>query len=112
MRTAPLSINIDGRMPAMRNRKLTARCIGWVSPAETRVVEEKLKKPALCAGDEEVAENLDTRDRFEFLGIDEIGVHRERVGLAEKLHQAAVFFDEVVGKHCYSETALTRAQHT
>ena len=47
------------------------------------LLKEKLKVPALCVGDEEVAENLDARDRLEFLRIDEIGVHRERVGLAE-----------------------------
>src|SRR5262245_61804342 len=67
--------------------------------------------PALCVGDEEVSENLDARDRLEFLGIDEIGVHRERVGLAKKLDQAAVFFDQIVRKHRNPQTTLTRAQY-
>ena len=46
--------------------------------------------PALRVGDEEVAENLDARDRLEFLGIDEISIHRERVRLAEKLHRSTI----------------------
>src|SRR6185295_19837091 len=71
----------------------------------------KLKVPALCVVNEEVAENLDACNRLEFLGVDEISVHRERVRLAEKLHQAAVFLDQIVRKHCYSEASLTRTQH-
>src|SRR5262249_33374876 len=105
-----LSINADGRMPAMHSRN---RCVTTtaISPGEKEVLNENLKVPTLCVGDEEVAENLDACDRFEFLGIDEIGVHRERIRLAEKLHKAAVLFHEVVRQHRDSKTALTRAQY-
>lgn len=88
MRISAPGINAGGRMPAMRNRKSFAVRRDDSSRSEFRPpkherLKENLKVPALCVGDEEIAENLDARDRFEFLRIDEIGVHRERVGLAE-----------------------------
>jgi hypothetical protein len=46
----------------------------------------RLKIPTLRVGDQEVAEHLDARHRLEFFRIDEIGVERQRIRFAEKLH--------------------------
>ena len=39
--------------------------------------------PPLGVGDEEIAEHLDARDRFEFFGINKIGIECERVRFTE-----------------------------
>ena len=71
----------------------------------------KLEIPALRVGNEKVAEYLDTRHCLEFFRIDEKGIERECVGLAEQLHQPAVFLDQIVGQHRDTQTTLTRAQY-
>ncbi len=47
---------------------------------------------------------------LELFRIDEVGVERDRVGLAEQLHEAAVLLDQIVRQHRDAESALTRAQ--
>src|ERR1700738_847319 len=42
------------------------------------------------------AKYLDASDRLQFLGINEIGVERDGVGFAKKLHQSAILFDQIV----------------
>src|SRR5258705_3191496 len=77
----------------------------WVSlPLDhpTRAVMSSII-PALSLADQEVAERLHPGHRFEFLGVDEIGVERDGFRLAEQLHEAAVFFDDVVGQHGNAE---------
>src|SRR5512139_2068474 len=116
MRSRALSINADGRMTAMRNRNRwaadqMAAAIAILSLAKI-AEKKKLKVPALRVRHQKVAENLDARDRLEFLGIDKIGIHRERVGFAEKLDQAAVFLDQIVRQHRDAEPALACAQDT
>src|SRR5262245_14350419 len=86
------------------------------APADFRqpkhvLLKEKLEVPALRVGDQKIAEHLNARNRLEFLRIDEIGVHRERVGFAEKLHETAVFLDQVVGEHRDTEATLAGAQN-
>jgi hypothetical protein len=64
MRIPALGINAGGRMPAMRNRKsfdVNHASANFRQPKHA-LLKEKLKVPALCVGDEEVAENLDARD--------------------------------------------------
>src|SRR3954447_5140208 len=68
--------------------------------------------PLLRFRDQKVAEDLYARDRFEFFRIDKERIEREIVDVAEKLHQPAVFFDEVVRQHRDAEPALTRTQQT
>ena len=70
-----------------------------------------LEMPALRVGDQEIAEDLDTRHRFEFFRIDEVGVERERVGVAEQLHQPAVLLHQIIRQHGDAEAALAGAQH-
>src|SRR6266536_137878 len=65
--------------------------------------------PALRDGDQEVAEYVNARHRFELFRIDEIRLEGEAVDVAEQLHQSAVLLDQIVGKHRDAETALTRA---
>jgi hypothetical protein len=67
--------------------------------------------PALGVGDQEIAENLDARHRLEFFRVDEKGIERERVLLAEKLHQPAVFLHQVVRQDRNPQPALAGAQH-
>src|SRR5262245_7096007 len=75
-----------------------------------RIVANESEVPALCVRDQEVAEYLYARDRLEFFRIDKIRVERERIGFAEQLNEAAVFFDQVVGQHGDAEAALACAQ--
>ena len=67
--------------------------------------------PALRIGDEEIAEDLDARHRFELFRIDEESIERERFVVAEQLHQSAVFFHQIIRQRRYAQTALRRAQH-
>src|SRR4051795_4355069 len=66
--------------------------------------------PLLRFRDQKVAEDLNARDRFELFRIDKERIEREIVDVAEELHQATIFFDEIVGQHRDAEPALTRAQ--
>src|SRR5229473_7108030 len=66
--------------------------------------------PALSLADQEVAERLHPGHRLEFLRVDEISVERDGFRFAEQLHQAAVFFDDVIGQHSDAEPGLTGAQ--
>jgi hypothetical protein len=52
-----------------------------------------LETPALRVGDKKVAKCLDARHGLEFLRIDEVGVKRDRIGVAEKLHEPAIAAD-------------------
>ena len=54
------------------------------------------KMPTLRFRDQEIAKYLDASDRLQFLGINEIGVERDGVGFAKKLHQSAILFDQIV----------------
>src|SRR5580700_503485 len=65
--------------------------------------------PALRVGDEEIAEGLHARDGLELFGVNEIGVERDRFGFAEKLYEAAVLLDQIIGEHRNTEAALARA---
>src|SRR2546423_13634149 len=85
--------NANGRMSAMQPRG--SNC---------------LEIPLLCFRNEKVAEDRNACDGLEFFRIDEERVESEIVNIAEKLHQAAVFFDQIVGKHCDAEPALARPQ--
>src|SRR5665647_3297562 len=51
------------------------------------------------------------RRRFELLRIDEVGIERERVGFAEKLHQSAIFLHQIVGQHRHPQAALAGAHN-
>src|SRR5579863_1733519 len=78
-------------------------------PSAPRDVRDDLEIPALGVGDKEVAKSLDAGDRLEFFGIDEIGVERDRFGVAEQLHKPVL--DEVVRQHRDAEPALAGAQN-
>src|SRR5580700_9764066 len=71
--------------------------------------EWELKIPALRVGDQEVAKRLHAGHGLELFGIDEIGIERDRFGIAEKLHQAIL--DQIVGEHRDAEPALAGAQN-
>jgi len=88
--------NANSRMTAMRNRNLLG-FRRWADSCLTlrtefadflpRVLwQNESEMPALRVGYQEVAKDLDARDRFEFLGINKKGIERERVGFAEQLH--------------------------
>ena len=62
--------------------------------------------PALRIRDEKVAESLYAGDRFEFFRVDEIGVERDGVGLAEQLHETAVLLDQIIRQHRDTEPAV------
>src|SRR5262249_38811527 len=66
--------------------------------------------PALRLADEKIAERLHARDRLELFRVDEERIERDRLGLAEQLHQPAVLLDQLVGQHRHSEPALAGAQ--
>src|SRR5262249_11647615 len=93
MRSAFLCGNAERRMTAMRNR----------NPVESEM-------PPLGVGDEEVTEHLDARNRFEFFGVNKIGIECERVGLTEQLYQAAVFFHQIVRQSRDTKPALARTE--
>src|SRR5579862_4454556 len=101
MRAAGCPSNRASRMSAMPFRRLKKNI-----SAEAH----SLEIPPLRVGDEEIAEDLNARHRFEFLRIDEERIERERVGVTEQLHQAAVFLDQVVRQHGDAEPALAGAQ--
>src|ERR1700731_1507166 len=69
-----------------------------------------LKIPALRVGDEKIAERLHARPGLELFGIDEVGVERLGLGLAEQLHQAAVLLDQIIRQHGDADAALAGAQ--
>src|ERR1700722_15828106 len=69
-----------------------------------------LKIPALRVGDEKIAERLHPRHGLELFRIDEIGVERDRLSLAEQLHQAAVLLDQIIRQHGDADAALAGAQ--
>src|SRR6266567_2656305 len=68
--------------------------------------------PLLRFRNQEVAEDLNARNGFEFFRVHEEGVEGEIVKIAEQLHQAAVLLDQIVRKHRDAEPALTGAQQT
>jgi len=76
--------NTVGRMTAMPNR----------NPNYFSLLHSEM--PALRVGDEEIAEYLNTRDRFELFRINKVSVECERVGFAEKLYQATILLDQIV----------------
>src|SRR4029077_13971254 len=76
----------------------------------SRATPQTSEIPLLCFRDQEVAEHLDARDRLEFFRIDEERIEREIVDLAEQLHQATVFFDQIIRQHCDAEPALAGAE--
>ena len=80
--------NAVGRMSAMWNQQRHSSL-----PDCRRGASER---PALGIRDQEVAENLYACNRFKFFRIDKVGVERERVLLAEQLHQPAVFLDQII----------------
>src|SRR5690349_22054803 len=86
----------------------------FMQPSEARHTPEagqgRLKIPTLRLGDQEIAERLHARHRFQLFRIDKIGVERLCFGLAEQLHQPAVLLDQVVGQHGDAEAALAGAQ--
>jgi len=71
----------------------------------------RLEMPALRFGDQKVAEHLHPRDGLEFFRINEIGVERDGVGLAEQLHQPAILLDQVVRQQGDADAALACAQN-
>src|SRR5580704_18499747 len=66
--------------------------------------------PALRVGDEKIAERLHARHGLELFRIDEVGVERDRLGLAEQLHQPAVLLDQIIRQHGDADAALAGAQ--
>src|SRR5271168_261131 len=76
---------------------------------ESTFPDHALVIPALRVGDEEIAEGLHACDGLELFGVNEIGVERDRFGFAEKLYEAAVLLDQIIGKHRNTETALAGA---
>src|SRR5438128_2632889 len=77
--------------------------------ARAMTSEYASETPALRLGDQEVAEHLDARHRFQLFRIDEIRLEGEAVDVAEQLHQAAVLLDQIIGKHGDAEPALAGA---
>ncbi len=69
----------------------------------------KSEMPALRLRDQEIAEHLHACDRLELLGIDEESVERDRVGLAEQLHQSAVLLDQIIRQQRDADAALAGA---
>src|SRR5579885_2025574 len=84
--------------PNWRRRRAARGYARWLSEV-----------PALRVGDQEVAKHLDTGDRLQLLRIYEVCVERERLGLAEQLHQPAVLFHQVIRQHRDAEATLTSA---
>src|SRR5262249_17338016 len=71
--------------------------------------EARLGRPALRLADHEVAEHLDAGDRLQLFGIDKISIDRDRVGLAEQLHQTVVFLDQIIRQRGNAEPLLAGA---
>ena len=57
----------------------------------------------------EVAEHLHPRHRLQLFGIDEVGIELNRIGFSKQLHQAVVFFYQIVRQRCDSQSLLARA---
>src|ERR1700761_5105862 len=68
--------------------------------------------PALRVGDQKIAKRLNARNGFQLFRINEIGVERDGIALAEQRHQSAVLFDQIIRQHRDTEPALTGAQNT
>src|SRR6187397_2259882 len=60
--------------------------------------------PALRLRDQEVAEYLHARDRFQLFRIDEIGVEHDALRFREQLHQSVIFLDQIIRQHRDAET--------
>lgn len=69
----------------------------------------KSGRPALRLAHHEVAEHLHARDRLQLLGIDEIGVELDRIRFSEQLHEAALFFDQIIRQRGDAEALLAGA---
>lgn len=78
--SGPVRSNGMGRMSAMREGRHTPH---HGCPLGNTKQRWELEMPALRVGDQKVAKYLDTRHRFEFFRIYEIGIERERVGFTE-----------------------------
>src|SRR6266536_5470649 len=86
---------------------------GWPASAgeDKRSVSEI---PALRLGNQEIAEHLNARHRFELFRIDEIRLEGDAVDFAEQLDQAAVLLHQIIRQHRDPETApagAEQAQH-
>ena len=55
---------------------------------------------------QEIAERLHAGDGFEFFRIDEIGIECDRIGIAKKLHHAAVAVANAAAKQFSAEEKL------
>src|ERR1700733_2552197 len=66
--------------------------------------------PTLRIGDEKIAKCLHAGHGLELFGIDEIGIERDGVGLAEQLDQPAVLLDQIIRQHGDAESALAGPQ--
>src|SRR3974377_523284 len=66
--------------------------------------------PALRVRDQEIAEDLDARDRLQLFRIDEVGIEREGIDVAKQLHETTVLLDEIVRQHRDTKASLARAQ--
>src|SRR5271170_3356857 len=97
--------NVMLHMPAMRYGQRRHICAEFGASLQASEI------PALRVGDKEIAEGLHARDAFELLRVDEIGVERDGVGLAEQLHQPAIFLDQIVRQHRNAQAALAGAQY-
>src|SRR5271168_947275 len=67
--------------------------------------------PALRVGDQKIAKRLNARNGFQLFGIDEIGIERDGVALAEQLHQSAVLLDQIIRQHRDTESTLAGTQN-
>ena len=94
--------NAGGRMSAMSNRKrrtFANRMSAMRNRGPGLHFHKFLEVPALRVGHQEVAEHLDTGHCLELFRIDKEGIERQRIGLAEQLHQPAVLFHQIVRQH-------------
>src|SRR3974377_1107500 len=67
--------------------------------------------PALRVRDQEIAEDLDARDRLQLFRIDEVGIEREGIDVAKQLHENAVLLDEIVRQPRAPKASLAPPQH-
>jgi len=95
------AFNMERRMPAMRLSQ--DRIWQHASHAVPECVRPRAHQgscalviPALRVADQEVAKRLHARHRFELFRIDKISVERWPLFLAEQLHQADIFLDQII----------------
>src|SRR6516164_2383539 len=68
-----------------------------------------LGRPALRFAHHEIAEDLNACHGLQLFRIDKICVQLDRIGLAEQLHKAIVFLDEIIRQRGDAEPLLTGA---